>query len=131
MRRAVALLLSALLAFGCSAATSPMELAGTYSLMSVNGLPLPYVFTPVGRTKVEALEDSYTLNPSGTFREAGLKRFTTDGVVTFSYPVDGGNFTRKGEEIRLEGIVYGLTIGLMKDGTLTIVQNGLTLVYQK
>ena len=96
MRRTVVALLAALSAIGCSAATSPMELAGSFSLKTVNGTPLPYLFALVGSTTVEALEDSYTLNPSGTFREAGLKRFTTNGLVT-----------------------------------LTVVQNGLTLEYQK
>lgn len=133
MRRSsiAAVAFAASFATGCSEPTSPLDLAGIYILKTVNGLPLPFMFPPTGATVVQALDDAYTLNPQGTYAEVGHKLYTTAGVATLTVPIDAGNFTRRGTEITLQSVVFGTSSGTMNDGTFTVVQQGLTLVYQK
>ena len=127
----IAVVACASLALACTDATSPIEFAGTYTLQTVDGLPLPYVFQNTGATKVEALEDTFVLNIAGTYSEAGQKRFTTNGVVTITFPVDAGNFTRRGDAVTLQSLLFGTWTGTVKDNTFTLVQSGLTLVYRR
>jgi hypothetical protein len=119
------------LALACTASTSPLELAGTYSLFTVNGSPLPYALAGTGGTKVELLGDSFTLNPSGTYSEAGYKRFTTGGVVTFTYPIDAGNFTRRDDDITLASLLFPSRSGTISNGVFTVADGSLTLVYRR
>jgi hypothetical protein len=118
-------------ALACSQSTSPLELAGTYSLTSVNGSPLPFLLPSTGATQVELLSDSYSLTPGGTYSEAGYKRFTTGGGVSFSYPVDAGHFTRLGDEIKLQSMLFSARVGTIRNGALTVIDQNLTLVYKK
>jgi hypothetical protein len=118
-------------ALACSESTSTLELTGTYSLTSVNGSPLPFLLPSTGATQVELLSDSYTLTPSGTYSEAGYKRFTTSGAVSLTYPVDAGYFTRLGDEITLQSLLYPVRVGTIRNGALTVVDQNLTLIYKK
>jgi len=134
MRRTVSdgiVLAAAMLVLACSPPTSPLDLAGIYTLRTVNGLPLPYLFPLAGTTQVEALDDTFTLNPGGTYAESGHKLFDVAGVVTVTYPIDAGNFTRRGDDITFESLIYGASMGTVSNGTLTLVEQGLTLVYQR
>ena len=127
----IAALAAAVFALGCTAPTSPMDLAGRYSLVSANGHALPYLLPAAGSTSVELLEDSFVLTINGTYSETGYKRFTTGGFVVISFPVDAGNFTRRGDDVRLESAIVGLRPATISNGTLTVVDHGVTLVYAK
>jgi hypothetical protein len=134
MRRTVAVgivLAAGSLMVGCAPDTSPLDIAGIYLLTTVNGLPLPYVFPQVGTTTAEVLNDKFTLTPDGTYAETGEKRFITDGLISFTFPADAGTFTRRGTAISLESLISGSASATLQNGTLTLLDQGLTLVYQQ
>jgi hypothetical protein len=119
------------IALACSPSTSPLDLAGVYALSSVNGQALPYVLESTPSTSVELLDDRFTLNPTGTYSEAGYKRITTNGAVSLTFPVDAGNFTRYGDQLTLESFLFSSRTGSIRNGTLTVIDQNLTLVYRK
>lgn len=133
MRRTITacLMLAASQVFACSPPTSPLDLAGVYTLRTVNDRPLPYVLPQVGATVEEVLEDTFTLNPSGTYAEQGRKRLTTAGVVTIAFPIDAGTFTRRGDAVSLQSVIFPSTAGSIRGGVFTLVIGDLTLVYRK
>jgi hypothetical protein len=134
MRRAVAVgmtLLAASLALGCTPVTSPLDLSGVYSLKTVNGIALPYVLPQVGATVVTLWNDEFTLNSGGTYAEQGYKSYTTGGVINVAYPVDAGYFTRRDNVVTLESLIFGTRPANIVNGSFTIVQDSLTLVYQR
>lgn len=124
-------LVAAVFAIGCSPATSPLDLSGLYALKTINGAPLPAVISPAGATTIVVWNDAFTLTPSGTYAEQGYKSSTTAGVTSVSYPVDAGSFTRRDNDISLESLIVGIRPATISNGTLTMVEGGLTLVYQK
>jgi hypothetical protein len=119
------------LALACAPSTSPLDLAGRYALVTVNGMPLPYLLSATATTRVELLEDTFTLNPGGTYSEAGYRRVTSPTGVTIAFPVDAGNFRRRGEELTLESLIFPARMARIANGEMTIVDQQLTLVYRK
>jgi hypothetical protein len=128
MRAALA---AAAFTLGCSPPTSPLDLVGTYSLRSVSGSPLPYQLPQTGATRIDVLDDVLILTSSSSYSEMGHKTYTTAGIVSLAAPVDAGSFHRKGDAITLESLLFGQWSGTIDGGTLTMVQQGFTLVYQK
>jgi hypothetical protein len=119
------------LALACAPSTSPLDLAGIYSLATVNGQPLPYLLSVTGTTRVELLEDTFRLNPGGTYSETGYRRTSSSTGVTFAFPVDAGNFRRSGDQLMLESLIFPARKARIANGELTIVDQQLTLVYRK
>jgi hypothetical protein len=124
-------LVAAAFTLGCSPTTSPLDVIGTYMLKSVSGSPLPYQLPGTGPTRVHVLDDMIILTPSGTYSEVGHKIFSTGSTVTVAAPVDAGNFTRRGDVITMESLLIGIWSGTINGNTLTLEQQGLTLVYEK
>lgn len=134
MRRTTALratLLATALTLACSEPTSPLGLVGTYTLQSINSLPLPFTLQQTGATKVEVLDDVLFLSSSSSYSEVGHKRFTSNGIVTLAAPVDAGTFSRRGDVIAMESLLIGHWEGTIQQRTLTLVQQGYTLVYKR
>ena len=134
MRRTTALraaLLVAAFTLACGEPTSPLGLVGTYTLQSVNAMPLPFVLAHVGSTKVEVLDDLLMLASSSNYSSVGHKRYTTDGLVTEVAPVDAGTFTRRGAALMMQSLLVGRWEGTVDGNTLTLVQSGYTLVYRR
>lgn len=124
-------LVAAVFTLGCSPATSPLDVIGTYSLKSISGSPLPYQLPQDGPTAVHVLDDMIILTPSGTYSEVGHKLFINGSMVSVATPVDAGNFRRRGDAITMESLLIGVWTGTIKGSTLTLEQQGLTLVYEK
>jgi hypothetical protein len=124
-------LVAAAFTLGCSPATSPLDVIGTYTLKSVSGSPLPYQLPEVGPIKVHVLDDMIILTPSGTYSEVGHKLFTNGTMASVATPVDAGNFRRRGDAITMESLLIGVWSGTIKGSTLTLEQQGLTLIYEK
>jgi hypothetical protein len=120
----------ALLTFGCTALTSPLDLVGTYSLKTVNGGSVPHALPQQGATTVLVLDDTFTLTTSGAYSELGHEQITNGGVVSVSALIDVGTFTRRNDALVLNSVLFGDRPASVKDHTITLVQNGLTLVYQ-
>lgn len=134
MRRTTALratLLVAALTLACGEPTSPLGLVGTYTLQSVNSMPLPFTLHQTGATRVEVLDDVLFLSSSSSYSEVGHTRHTTDGIVSLAAPVDAGTFSRRGDVIAMESLLVGHWEGTIEGRTLTLVQQGYTLVYKR
>jgi hypothetical protein len=119
------------LTLGCGEPTSPLDVFGSYSLQSVNGMPLPFALPQAGGTQVHLLDDVLFLSTSSTYSEAGHKLYTTGGVTSLAAPVDAGTFTRRGTAITMQSLLFGAWDGTVDHGTLTMVQAGYTLVYKQ
>ena len=134
-RRASLLCYLLLAACGGGGATAPVDAAivGSYQLQTINGFAVPAVYVQSATGKVEILDDVYTLNADRTYTEAGHTRTTyATGAVTLSAGVDAGTFTSGNGTVQLvsnEG--NGTSSGTMGGGTLTIVDQGASLVYKK
>ncbi len=134
MRRTTALsatLLAVALTLACGEPTSPLDLVGTYTLQSVNGMSLPFTLQEYGATKVEVLDDMLFLASSSSYSTVGHKQTTTNGFVILSAPVDAGTFTRRGNVIALESLLVGHWVGTIQRRSLTLLQQGFTLVYTR
>ena len=134
MRRTTALsitLLAVALTLACGEPTSPLDLVGTYTLQSVNGLPLPFTLQQYGTAKVEVLDDMLFLASSSSYSAVGHKLTTSNGFATLSAPVDAGTFSRRGDVIALESLLVGHWEGTIQRRSLTLVQQGYTLVYTR
>jgi hypothetical protein len=118
------------LTFGCTPLTSPLDLVGTYSLKTVNGDSIPDMLPQHGATTVLVLDDMFTLTTGGTYSEIGHEQITTGGVASVSTLIDAGIFTRRNDALVLNSVLFGDRPASVKNRTLTLVQNGLTLVYQ-
>ena len=119
---------------GCSkkdSPTSPATIAGTYTLRTINGSPLPYVVLVVGADKVEAVDDAITLSDAGTWTEFGHVRTTISGVATTTTINDAGSYVRTGTAITLTSPQSGPLSGTVDNGTLTLSDQGLVGVYRK
>src|SRR3982750_2923524 len=79
----------------------PASVAGTYTLRTVNGAPLPYTWLQIGNDKLEITADVVILTEGGTWTESGTIRSTESGQVTTSPSTDAGTYTRIGTAITL------------------------------
>jgi hypothetical protein len=70
--------------------------AGTYTLKTVAGAPLPYTYQQSGADKAEILDDVVTLTNAGTWSELLHERKTVSGVVTISAVTDAGTYVLVG-----------------------------------
>jgi hypothetical protein len=75
---------------------STTGVAGTYTLKTVGGLPLPYTYLQSGADKSEILDDVVTLTNNGTWSELIHERKTVAGVVTVDAVTDAGTYVRVG-----------------------------------
>jgi hypothetical protein len=81
---------------GDNSAGSTAGVAGTYTMRTVGGAPLPYTYAQTGADKSEFLDDVMTLTASGTWSELMHVRTTVSGVVTVNAVTDGGTYVRVG-----------------------------------
>ena len=103
-------------------ALSPRNVAGTYTLRTVNGQPLPYRRILEATDTIEPLASNFTLAPGDAFTERWTSRVTGRGrVATASRTV----------EVLQEG--GGGTGGpLTDDYTITVTRDGYgVMVYRK
>jgi hypothetical protein len=135
LRSAVVLLVAPLI-FGCSdddpAGPSAASVAGTYSLRTVNGQALPFLFVDQPGLRVEVISDQYMLNANGTFTTTITLRETEDTVVTTTSDSYSGQWLIDGNNINLTSAEVGREQASFSNGnTLTFALIGVTLVYQK
>ena len=81
-------------ACGASAATEPVvtSVAGTWSLTTVNGKALPYVYAP-SDPKLELLSKQYVISSTGTFTTSFSVRGTElDGTMNTTTASDAGTY---------------------------------------
>lgn len=107
------------------------ELAGTYSLQTVNNQPLPYVIQQSTDFRVELTDIFITLNENGTFSEEVWYREVDAGIVTEYPETDGGTFVVDGNEVELHYTVGGVLIGTIDGTSLRFSGSGLVFVFRQ
>ena len=108
------------------------DIAGTYTLRTINGQNLPFtLITQTGYT-LEVISDQYALNGDGTFSSAVTFRETENGAVTTSTDSYTGTWQRSGSNITLSSTDYGLETAAFSGGnTLTFTSGTNSAVYRK
>src|SRR5262245_11851535 len=99
MRRLLAALaLSPAVACAGDSSTAPPaeQLAGTWTLQTVNGAPLPFVIVQSATNTLEVLSDVCVIASTGSFTHTTTFRSTSDGVVTTESIPDTGSYTLSG-----------------------------------
>ena len=135
MRRLLVSLALAAATLGCGSeptVTPPIsEVVGSYSLASVNGAALPFVWAQNGADKAEVIDDVITLRENGTWSEIWHDRYTEGGVVTIEESVDEGAFTRVGNRLTLTSTDGGFVIADLSTDRITMSGQGFTLIYSR
>ena len=111
---------------------TPVSLAGTWRLQTVNGNGLPVVLEQNGAYKEELTSDVLTVAASGTFTQSMQIRVTESGQVTTETVEDAGSYTLNGTAVTFTFDSDGWTgTGSVSGNTLTVAVGGLALVYRK
>ena len=129
---------------GCGDATGPEAIAGHYILRSINGQDLPFLIIQTLPDKVVLTAGSVRINSDNTYRtrltavttvgpptpsetETSVGTYTLTGTsITFTEVRDV--FTEVGQPFTEVGDTF---TGSITGNTLTIIDEGLTSVFQK
>ena len=111
------------------------EAAGTYTLKSVGGSPLPFVYLEAAGLKDEIVSGTVELRADGRFRDESIYRRTREGVATTATVALTGTWSRRDDLIRFlptGEVGAGRLYTMRLDGTrLTLVEVGLTSVFER
>src|SRR5262245_21206057 len=133
MRRLLVLALSLVAACGGDSTTGPPvqeQIAGTWTLSTVNGAPLPFTIAQTGTNKIEILSDVFVVVSTGSFTQTTTVRSTINGVVSTQSVADAGTYTVNGTAITLHFNSDGSTGTASWSGnTMTTTDGGIALVY--
>lgn len=107
-------------------------MAGTRTLRTLNGAPLPYVMQASGSDTVYLTTDLFTGTDHGTFSEAVTTRTVRSGQVSTQTTTTGGSYALDGTNVTLtygnSGMPRG---GTVSQSTLTIQNIAGTYVYTR
>lgn len=126
-----AALLALTAACGGDGGTEPVSVAGTYTLQSVNGGPLPFVIFDESGYKLEITAASYVLTGTGTFTNSASFRETEGGAVTTSTEGFAGRYTVSASTITFTGADGEVHAGTISGGNLVFNEDGLSAVFVK
>jgi hypothetical protein len=133
MRRFLALLAFAT-AVGCGGESptsrADVPIGGTYTLRTVNGLPLPFTVAQQDSIKVELVSDAFTLTENRTWTQLTVRRTTASQAVTDTVS-DAGTFVLSGADNITLISGNGSTDGTIGFGVLTLGNDAVIAVYQK
>ena len=126
------LVIAASLGCGGDSSTSPSNepVSGTYTLRTVNRLPLPYIIADQDSIKVELLSDSFTLTEDRKWSEFGTRRVSFSGQVVIDTIANAGTYVLNAPTITLIS-TNGSTDGSVGGGKLTLTNDAVVAVYQK
>jgi hypothetical protein len=135
MRRLLTLLaLAGAISCGGDSPTSRTEvpIGGTYTLRTVNGLPLPYTVAQNASGTIELLSEAFTLTESRTWTQTTVRRTTPSGQAAVTDTVsDAGTFVLSGADNITLISGNGSTDGTIGFGVLTLANDAVIAVYQK
>jgi hypothetical protein len=124
------LLVTGLWLTGCKPAASVSEKpdpTGTYTLVTMNGNPLPYTPPHEGGAP-QITSGSFTIKPDGT---CGSK-------MNFTLPAGGASsrevsatFKQEGDKLHMQWQGAGQTIGTVASNTFTMDNEGVRFAYRK
>lgn len=103
------------------------DIAGTYTLVSINGTPLPFTVTHEG-PGIQVLSGTFTIRPDGTCSTATA--FVAPLGQAQSREVSA-TYTREGSRLTMQWQAAGMTIGTIEGDTFTMENEGQIFVYKK
>jgi hypothetical protein len=131
MFRKLTMIALAVLLAACSDGTAAkVDITGTYTLRTFNGIAVP-TGTQVDSTFTEIVSGSITLKEDDTFSASFVDRFTTDGEVTTETTPEVGTYTFSGTTIVLTATGGHPTAGTVVDGTMTLAGEDGSYMFKK
>jgi hypothetical protein len=132
----IGLLATTLVACGDSAGPSgEANIAGTYTLRTVNGQNVPFAVVVLGTYRLEVVSGSVTISGtgnSGTYTDQIVTRETQGTTTTTETENGAGTWTRTNNAIVFRDNADASTInGSLSANTITFVQEGITFVLRK
>ena len=124
-------LLFPILFLACGDSTGPGAIAGNYTLRTIDGQDLPAVILQVLNDKVEVTAGSLRINSDLTFSSSLTAAATTSGTTTSATDTQTGTYTLNGTAITLRFQDASTSTGSITGNTLTVIDEGLSLVYRK
>ncbi len=115
---------------GCqkqSQVAAEVNLAGTYTLSSINGNPVPSTITHEGAS-LTIKSGTFEINADGTCRSK--MNFTLPSGVDSTREVKA-TYTREGTKLTMRWEGAGMTSGTVQDNTFTMNNEGMVLAYKK
>ena len=106
-------------------------MAGTYTLRTINGSPLPYTLFDFGGDKYEITAGAITLGAGGTWTQSGADRMTEGASVVTSTFTATGTYTLAGTVITLVSPGTGIVSGSVDSGRMSLTQDGVIEVFTK
>ncbi len=121
---------------GSDSVTNPVvqsSMAGTWSLVSMDGYTLPFIVAQVGSDNFAILSDVITADSSGGFAELTTVQALVNGQVTLDTIPDGGTYVISGTSVGLTYKSDGSTaMGTVIGNTLSLTDgSGNALTYLK
>jgi hypothetical protein len=115
----------------CSDSTGPNAHVGAYALTSINGVGLPVIVDQDATGTLEITAGLVTLSANGTFTDRTDFRETTGSQVFTDFDVTTGSYEINGNNITFFPNGGGSYSMAFSGETLTQVEPGFTLVYEK
>jgi hypothetical protein len=104
------------------------DLAGTYTLVAIDGHELPYAPMHEGAKGPLVKTGTLTLHADGTFASTGS--FEIPGGQTVSRNLSG-TYTRDGTALTLHWTGAGVTTATIEGETFTMVNEGMRFTYRR
>lgn len=112
-----ALILAPLLLVGChsdNTGPAPAGVHGRYMLKTLNGDPVPAVFSDASNLRIEFMKGVVTISDDGTFSDSTELRRTEKQVIRRTIDVAAGTWRQVADTIKLSstrGERYNMTVG--------------------
>ncbi|HSL70212.1 MAG TPA: hypothetical protein VK864_08205 [Longimicrobiales bacterium] len=136
MKKLLAVMMLALLPLACdddSSGPDDEDIAGTYTLRTVNGQNLPFALIVLGTAyRLEVTAASVTINANGTYSASSTLRETEDGMTTTTTETSAGTWTRTNNAITFRDTADQSEINAsLGNDSVTWVEQGFTFVFRK
>jgi hypothetical protein len=133
MRRLV-LALSAVSILACGDSSGPefSSAVGTWNLVTVNGLALPFTVALAQNYQLEVLSDVFVASENGTYTESTTLRETESGTATTTTEQSNGTWTQTNNTVTVtESGGTETATATISGNTITLSQAGFLSVYHR
>ena len=125
----------AVLIFGVTACggdgTGLENIAGLYTLETIDGDPLPVLLVEVGDNKIEVTAGSVTLNTDRTCSDSLTLEITEGGNVDSDVATDECTYTTDGRAITLTYTDNTVSVGTIIGSALTITDDAVAFLFRR
>ena len=110
---------------------TPVSVAGTWNMQTVNGSPLPHLSAGSGNNKIELTADVLTVSSGGSFTDTQTYRTTENGSSTTLSEPFAGTYVLNGSTVTFRYNSGGSRTGTVSRDTLTVANGPLSYVFRK